>query len=71
MARSVKGVLFADYVRMLRAHRDESWAEYLGRRSSRHIDPDGWYPMETFERLGIAILKTVANEDLDGRRGRR
>jgi hypothetical protein len=69
MARSVKGVLFADYVRMLRAHRDKSWTEYLKPGDAefveRHIDPAGWYPMETFERMGIAILKTVAGDDLE------
>jgi hypothetical protein len=69
MGRSVKGVLFADYVRMLRSHRDKSWAEYLKPGDAefieQHIDPAGWYPMETFERMGIAILKTVAGEDLE------
>jgi hypothetical protein len=69
MARNVKGVLFVDYVRMLRAHRDESWAQYLDPGDlafvERHIVPDGWYPMDVFERLGIAILKTVARGDLE------
>src|SRR5215468_9908882 len=64
MARNVKGVLFVDYVRMLRAHRDESWVQYLEPGDlvflEQHIDPDGWYPMEVFERMGVAILKTVA-----------
>lgn len=69
MGRNVKGVLFVDYVRMLRAHRDESWARHLERGDlaylDRHVDPDGWYPMEVFERLGIAILETVARGDLE------
>src|SRR5262249_44387790 len=29
------------------------------------IDPDRWYPMETFERLGNAILRVIARSDLD------
>src|SRR5215813_6504879 len=69
MARNVKGVLFVDYVRMLRAHRDESWVQYLEPGDlvflEQHIDPDGWYPMDVFERMGVAILKTVAGEDLE------
>ncbi len=63
----VKGVLFVDYVRMLRAQRDRSWgrlhpedAPYV----EQTVDPAAWYPMATFERLGIAILQTVAQGDL-------
>ena len=33
---------------------------------AQKIDPEGWYPMETFERLGVAILKEVALGQLDG-----
>jgi hypothetical protein len=65
MGRQVRGVLFADYVRMLRAHRDKSWEESLSAEDlaliEQRIDPAGWYPMETFERLGLAILKIVAH----------
>ena len=28
------------------------------------VDEDGWYPMETFERLGIAIVQEVARGQL-------
>ena len=28
------------------------------------IDPDGWYPMATFERMGNAILTTVTRGEL-------
>jgi hypothetical protein len=69
MAGQVKGVLFADYVRMLRALGDGAWegflkpedVELLGQRT----DPSAWYPMETFERLGLAILSLVAGGDLE------
>ncbi len=68
-ARRVKGTLFVDYVRMLRRRSDVDWSQkleavdigYLVRR----IDPDGWYPMETFERMGVAILAEIAQGDLD------
>jgi hypothetical protein len=64
----VKGVLFVDYVRMLRAHRDRSWNQYLAPEDAPYleliVDPAGWYPMATFERLGLAILHTIAEGDL-------
>ena len=69
MSRNVKGVLFADYVRMIRSQKGVDWKHhlpaedlaYLGAR----IERDKWYPMETFERLGDAILRTVAQSNLE------
>lgn len=68
MDRQVKGTLFVDYVRMLRANKEAHWTrhllsadiEYLKQR----IDPTGWYPMDSFERMGVAILAEVAQGDL-------
>jgi hypothetical protein len=66
--RQVKGVLFADYVRMLRRHRGVDWGEHLETEDLPYlamvIEPDRWYPMATFERLGNAILRFIANGDL-------
>ena len=63
------GVLFVDYVRMLRAHRDRSWQRYLLPEDlpflERTLEPDAWYPMASFERLGIAILNVVAAGNLE------
>lgn len=69
MGRSVKGILFAEYVRMIRGHKQYDWqaqleAEDLPYLSSR-IDPNGWYPMATFERFGNAILTNVALGQLE------
>jgi hypothetical protein len=68
MPNQVKGVLFADYVRMLRAHRGAPYDEYLEPPDlpflDAEVDPGAWYPMETFERLGLAIFQTVAEGDL-------
>ena len=66
--RRVRGVLFLDYVRMLRASKTAAIQaklepEDLAFLASR-IDPDAWYPMATFERLGNAILEFVANGEL-------
>jgi hypothetical protein len=67
--RRVKGVLFRDYVRMLRAHKDTAaWRARLAPDDlpyvEQRIDPEGWYPMATFERMGNAILACVANNEL-------
>ena len=69
MARWVRGILFVDYVRMLRAHPDRSWEATLTPDDLKWIEPavdvSAWYPMETFERLGLAVLNTVAAGDLN------
>jgi hypothetical protein len=69
ITRSVKGVLFADYVRMIRFHKGVDWSEHLPPEDiaylSECIEPSAWYPMETFERLGNAILAEIARGQMD------
>jgi hypothetical protein len=69
MARHVKGVLFGDYVRMLRIRKHEDFSAWLTADDLQYlrqpIDPAGWYPMATFERLGLAILALIAGGDLE------
>jgi hypothetical protein len=69
MAGHVRGSLFAEYVRMLRARKGVDWPERLPPEDlpylAARIDPDGWYPMATFERFGLQILELVADGDLD------
>jgi hypothetical protein len=64
MSRCVRGSLFVDYVRMIRARKDVSWELHLEpgdlQYVNQEIDADCWYPMETFERLGNAILSQIA-----------
>jgi len=66
--RQVKGILFLDYVRMLKAHRGVEWSAFLDPVDLPYltatIDVTAWYPMETFERLGNAILRFVAGNQL-------
>jgi len=66
--RQVRGVLFVDYVRMLRSQKAVDWSRQLPSDDLRylhsHIDPPAWYPMATFERLGNAILATVTRGEL-------
>lgn len=64
MNRHVKGSVFLDYVRMLRIRKDVDWTKFLAAEDvpylSQRIDPAAWYPMLTFERMGIAILQEIA-----------
>ena len=66
--RHVRGILFVDYVRMLRSQKDVKLTDYLTAQDiaflSMKIDKDAWYPMETFERMGNVILKHVANSEM-------
>lgn len=68
--RNVRGVLFLDYVRMARGKKDVRWGDHLEPEDlmllAQRIDPEGWYPMPTFERLGVAILREIARGQLEG-----
>ena len=62
--RHVRGILFLDYVRMLKAHKGVDWETVLAPEDlpylDQRIDTTAWYPMATFERMGNAILQHVA-----------
>ena len=64
----VKGTLFVDYVRMLRAKKGVDWARHLAPSDLAYLEtriaPDDWYPMTTFERMGLAVLAEVAEGDM-------
>lgn len=64
----VKGTLFVDYVRMLRAKKGVDWGRYLTPSDlaylGQRIIGDDWYPMSAFERMGLAILAEVAEGDV-------
>ena len=66
--RNVRGVLFLDYVRMLKAHKGVEWDAILAPEDApylkQQIDTTAWYPMSTFERMGNAILKFVAGDKM-------
>lgn len=69
VSRNVKGSLFVDYVRMIRGNKKVDWSGELRPEDLSYlvqkIDPSGWYPMTSFERMGNAILKHVAGGSLD------
>ncbi|MBF5044621.1 hypothetical protein FGE12_19630 [Aggregicoccus sp. 17bor-14] len=64
----MKGTLFVDYVRMLRLRKDVDWSERLLPEDlallQSRVEPGAWYPMDSFERLGLAILNVLAEGDL-------
>jgi hypothetical protein len=65
----VRGVLFADYVRMIRSRRDVDWNRHLPKEDmalvTTRVKMEEWYPMESFERMGNAILKEIAKLDVE------
>lgn len=65
--RSVKGSLLIDFVKMIRGNPDLPWSEHMLPEDmdlvNQMILPASWYPMESFQRIGIAIFKLVAKED--------
>jgi len=67
--RRVKGSLFVDYVRMLRSYKATDWSKRLKPEDMsflvRRIELDEWYPMESFERMGLAILDEIAHGELE------
>jgi len=67
--RHVKGALFIDYVRMLRSLKGIDWSKHLSPSDlaflASRLDPTAWYPMESFERMGLAILAEIAHGDLE------
>lgn len=69
MSRHVKGTLFVDYVRMLRGRKGGDWSRFLLPEDLSflvaRVEPDRWYPMESFERMGLAILAEIAHDDLE------
>lgn len=68
-SRKVKGSLFVDYVRMMRGHKGADWSKHLAPDDLRfledRIQPGDWYPMESFERMGLAILAEIAKGDVE------
>jgi len=69
LARCVRGVLFSDYVRMIRATKGVDWTAKLDPTDMalvlQHVAKERWYPMASFERLGEAILREIAKGDLN------
>ena len=69
LERHVRGSFFVEYVRMIRRRKDVDWLHTLRVDDlalvQQRIDPDAWYPMSSFERLGLAILANFEGAGLD------
>ncbi|OGP56134.1 MAG: hypothetical protein A2V67_05105 [Deltaproteobacteria bacterium RBG_13_61_14] len=69
MAKHVKGTLFLDYVRMIRKRKNVDWSKYLTPQDqkvlSQMVLPSEWYPLETFQHCGVAILHEIAQGDVE------
>lgn len=68
MVRAVRGVLFIDYVKMLRsigAHQSERLKPEDVAFFGDHLDPLAWYPMESFERFGLLLLDQLVGSETD------
>ncbi|HEV8246603.1 MAG TPA: hypothetical protein VGP93_12580, partial [Polyangiaceae bacterium] len=69
MPRHVRGSFFVEYVRMLKRRKDVDWQRILPPEDlpylQQQIALDSWYPMESFERLGLAILSKIESATLD------
>jgi hypothetical protein len=54
---------------MMRRQKDVAWERVLRAEDfaflKQQILPDDWYPMETFERLGLAILSELGGANLE------
>jgi hypothetical protein len=54
---------------MIRRRKDVDWSKVLSKSDlalvRERIDPEIWYPMRTFERLGLAILANFEGVGLD------
>jgi len=54
---------------MLRGHKSVDWSKRLAPEDmpflAMRIQPNDWYPMATFERMGNQILREVAGNDLE------
>jgi CheY-like chemotaxis protein len=67
MARHVKGILFKDYIRMIKRYPEIEWGKHLTPGDmeilNRLILPSQWYPLETYQRCGSAVYHEIAGGD--------
>ncbi len=66
--KKVKGSLLAIQARFIRANKDKDWDKYLKQEDwdiiSGRVLPSVWYPLDTFERCGVAVFELMAGGDL-------
>lgn len=69
LLKKVRGAIFVDYVKMIKSRKDIDWNKYLLGEDltflTKKIEPDEWYPFPAFERMGVGILKEIANDNFE------
>lgn len=64
--RRVRGILFLDYVKMLRRSGSSRLERVLRPEDLEllrgQVDVSAWYPMSSFERFGLAILDEIGSQ---------
>ena len=65
----IKGTLFSEYVRMIKSSRDLPWDQYLTDEDFKLIEDrilaSGWYPLDAYKRMGLAVFKLIAKSNVD------
>lgn len=69
MADRVKGSMFGEYVRMLRRVKNLDRSLYFKQEDMIYLDEkilaSNWYPMDSYERFGLAILREIAHGNME------
>jgi hypothetical protein len=67
--RYVKGSLMLDYVKTIKANPDLPWSDHLLPEDveliKQYILPASWYPMEQYQRIGLAVFKLLVKENYE------
>jgi len=62
--RKCKGSVIVDMAKIVRQFKDQPWDEYLKPEDWEIVNamviPTVWYPIETYQRIGLAVYKLIA-----------
>ena len=65
----VKGSVLVDYVKLMRASPQLPWADHLSPEELKQLQemilPASWYPVELFQRLGLAVFRLISKESYE------
>jgi hypothetical protein len=71
--RFVKGSVLVDYVKLMRASPQLPWADHLSPADLEQLNamilPASWYPVDLFQRLGLAVFRLLSKESFEVVRG--
>jgi hypothetical protein len=67
--KKVKGTMLMDYVRLIRANKDKDWNNYIKKEDwdiiNSKILMTKWYPLEVYQRCGMAAFKILGRGNLE------